>query len=115
MPNRENKKIIGVAEMTIDRDEAVEVLWELANSDKVPEKVSEKLTDILSRIEDERYGWHTWGADEEEVNKLRANNRYDVDITRHEKEYLEIDRKYTYKPSEWDKGRIDSYAEGYGE
>lgn len=54
----------------ITRDEAIRLMCELIDSGLFSEEIENNLADIMNAIENERYGLHMWGADNDEYDVL---------------------------------------------
>ena len=99
--------------MIIDREKAIENLYDIFNHLRLPQVTEDRLYETIKCLDDERYGYHTWGGDEKEVELLRSHVRTDDMIDRNQDELLAVDQKYLFKPSENEKQTIDGYAGGY--
>lgn len=83
----------------ITREEAIETLYDLLNSGILSEEIEDKIQDIADNIENERYGLHMWGADEEEYAVLYTAKREDLITDEDRAEGQRIWDKYTFTPS----------------
>ena len=92
---------------SITRNEAIETLYDLMNSGVLSEEIECKLQEIANNIENENYGLHLWGADNEEYAVLVTAVRED-EVT---EEYIangkRIWKKYSYAPSPFEEKEIE--------
>lgn len=83
----------------ISREEAVDILTMLEESEILNEEIQDKLGDISTAIEKETEGLHIWGSEEDDWTELYVAYREDH-WTDELKARLEgIDKKYRYTPS----------------
>lgn len=83
----------------ITRKEAIETLYDLINSGILSEEIEGKIQDIADNIENEQYGLHMWGADEEEYAVLYTVKREDLITDEDRAEGQRIWEKYSFMPS----------------
>jgi hypothetical protein len=98
---KENSKLI-------TRDKAIAVLTKLINSNILSPDIEEDVYDILQVIENEKIGYHFWGADKKEYMKLFTAVRSDLITDEHRKECQEISDKYSYAPSDHEAAEIEA-------
>lgn len=97
---------------SITRDEALETLYYLLNSGILSEEMEDKLQDIANNIENEKYGLHLWGADNEEYAVLVTAVREDLMTDEYIENGKRIWEKYSFTPSVFEEQEIiDSLAE----
>lgn len=92
----------------ITRDEAIAVLTKLINSNILSSDIEADVYDILRVIENEKIGYHFWGADEKEYMKLFTAVRSDLVTDDYRKECQEISDKYAYAPSDHEAAEIEA-------
>lgn len=97
----------------ITRKEAATVLWELANSFIVSNEMAETLEDIATNLEAESIGYHFWGAEREEKDKIFTAMQSESITPEFEEECERIDEKYSFIPSEFEKVEIENNICGY--
>lgn len=85
----------------ITRDEAIEVLQTMVNSDILDEDLENDLEEIITCIQSEDEGYHIWGADEE-VGKLFTSYRTDLVTPELEEELNAISDKYSFTPAPYE-------------
>ena len=95
----------------ITRDEAVELLFAMSESGMFSEDLNEKLADIASAIENEKYGLHLWGADNKEYGVLVTAVNEDMLTEEYVKEGQRIWDKYGFTPSPFEKEEIEQHIE----
>lgn len=83
----------------ITRNEASELLRELASNGSLKEEISDKLKDIAACIEEEQVGKHFWGGDEEEYAQIHTAYREDLWTDDLIAECQAIDEKYSFTPA----------------
>ena len=87
----------------IKREEAVDTLYALINSNVLDEELCDKIENIASCIGSERDGLHLWGADDQEVAELYTTVRSDAaDLKEHENLCDMLYQKYCFEPSEFE-------------
>ena len=92
----------------ITRDEAIELLGALIDTNMFADEVEEKLADIMNAIENEKYGLHMWGADNAEYATLCTAVREDTITDEDREEGGRIWDKYSFEPSPFEKEEIDN-------
>lgn len=85
----------------ITRDEAIDVLQTLVNSDILEEDLEEDIEEIITCIQSEDEGYHIWGADEE-AEKLFTSYRTDLITPELEEELNAISDKYSFTPAPYE-------------
>ncbi len=83
----------------ITRDEALEVLNALLDSGILAEDTEEKVQEIADAIENEKYGLHMWGADNEEYAVLYTAVREELQTEEYVENGRRIWKKYSFVPS----------------
>lgn len=101
--NNENK--------AITRAEAIETLYDIINSGIISEALEEKLVEIASNIENEKYGLHMWGADNEEYATITTAYREDLITEEHKANCQRIWDKYSFAPSPFEEKEIQDSIE----
>lgn len=92
----------------ITRDEASSLLCELANSNILAEDITDKLMEIVNIIDDEKLGYHFWGADADERVKLFTAVRADLITKEYKEECSEIANKYSFCPSDYERDEVQN-------
>lgn len=100
----------------ITRDEAIFALYDLINSGILSEEIEGKLQDIANNIENEKYGLHMWGADNDEYSYITVAVREDLQTEEYIAEGERIWEKYSFEPSPFEAQEIaDSLGEAIEE
>jgi len=94
----------------ITREEAIEVIYDLIDSDILKTDVEERLQDIANCIEGELVGRHEWGVDRSKLAKLYGATRIDLVTDKDIEEYDRIHRKLTFVPSVDERIVIESHV-----
>ena len=88
----------------IDRQKAVEVLYDLMNSDMLGGELEDELQDIANCIEAEENNLHLWDADDLDVAVMMVNpDTNDPDYERLVAKCDRIYKKYCFEPSRFEK------------
>lgn len=90
----------------ITRDEAVNLLYELADSTALSEEVKNKLVEIANIIDDENIGYHFWGAKTLEKGKVFATYEKSSMTPQLLDELEALSEKYSYIPSAYERDEI---------
>jgi hypothetical protein len=88
-------------EKTISRDEAIQTLYEFIDNEVIDEDLSDRLLEIANNIDNEKYGIHTWGINNEDYVKIVTS--YRDDLTDKIEEQKKLIEKYSFVLSEWEK------------
>lgn len=91
----------------ITRDEALGTIYDLINSCILSEEIEIKLQEIANNIENEKYGLHMWGADNEEYSKITTSYREDLLTDEFVAECKQIWEKYSFTPSTFEEKEIE--------
>lgn len=91
----------------ITRDEAVDILAALLDTNMFAPEIEDKLADIMNAIENEKYGLHLWGADNDEYAVLYTAVREDLITDEYRAEGERIWEKYSFEPSPFEKAEIE--------
>lgn len=84
----------------ITREEAVETLYGLINSNVLDEELCDSIENIANCISAERDGLHLWNADDEEVAELYTSVRDNTpDAEAHMELCNKLYAKYCFGPS----------------
>lgn len=87
----------------ITRDDAIEVLYDLINSNVLDDELCEDLQNVANCIEGERDAMHLWGADDHEVAELYTTVGGDEPfIKEHEALCNKLYKKYCFGPSDYE-------------
>ena len=85
----------------ITRDDAIEVLYDLMNSNVLDDELCDDLQNIANCISAERDSMHLWGADDQEVAELYTMVQSSApDAEEHEALCDKLFNKYCFEPSE---------------
>ena len=101
----------------ISREEAIQTLVTLEESDILDDELQSKLMDIRVCIEEELQGWHFWGASDDDYMELHIARRADLWTKEAEEKCAELDKYYTFTPAPYevnDVGRDDDPDEAAG-
>ena len=93
---------------SITRDKAIETLYDLINSGILSEEIECDLQEIANNIENEKYGLHLWGADNEEYAVLVTAVREDLITDEYIANGKRIWKKYSYVPSPFEEKEIEN-------
>ena len=96
---------------SITRDEALKVLYAIIDSGILNEELEGHLQEIANNIENEKYGLHMWGADNEEYGFLTTAVREDLRDEAYMEKGQRIWDKYSFVPSPFEEEEIDEAIE----
>lgn len=99
----------------ITRDQAIETLCDLIDSGILSEEIEGKLAEIMNAVENEKYGLHLWGADNEEYDALCTSVREDLLNDEYRNKVQGIYNKYAFLPSQFEATEIEESLEGNDE
>lgn len=88
----------------INRDDAIEVLRNLTESDILSEEIEEKLEQIILCIEEEQDGRHIWGATSDDWTELHIAYRSDLWTDDLAMKMENICQKYSFVPAPYETG-----------
>ncbi len=89
--------------MFITRNEAVECLYNLINSDVLDCDILDDLEEIANCIDHENEGYHLWGADDEAAD-LFSIPRSDLITEEVRNERERLCKKYSFTPAPYESG-----------
>lgn len=88
----------------IDRQKAVQVLYDLMNSGMLDGELEDELQDIANCIEAENSNLHLWDADDLDAAALMTNpNTENLDYEKFMAKCDRIYKKYCFEPSRFEK------------
>ena len=98
-------------EKMITREEAIDVLFQLENSDILSEELVEQISEINLMIQAETHGKHFWGADAEEYAKVHTAYRDNLWTDELLRECQDINFNHTFDPAPYEEADIESNIE----
>lgn len=97
----------------ITRDEAVDTLYSLINSNVLDEELCDSIESIANCISAERDGLHLWNADDQEVAELYTSVRDNApDADAHMELCNKLYAKYCFAPSRFEEPDFTAGEEG---
>ena len=99
----------------ISREEAIDVISMLEESDILKDDLKEKLTDIRTCIEAELQGWHFWSANDDDYVELHIARRSDLWTDEVKQKCEALDKAHTFIPAPYEKNYINRDPDGEGE
>ena len=98
-------------ENAITRDQALETLYALINSGILSEDMENAIQEIANNVENEKYGLHLWGADNDDYAFLVTAVRDDLRDEAYMEKGQRIWDKYAFAPSPFEEKEIDEAIE----
>lgn len=96
----------------ITREEAIDALIQLENSDILDDSIIEQVSEIRMCLEHERQGYHGWGADDD-FDKLFVAYREDLWTDELKAECAEISKKYSFTPAPFEAEELKAFQNEY--
>ena len=93
-------------ETYITRNEAVDTLYMLVNSDILDDDLRDKIEEIANCIEKENLGYSLWGA-EEDATELFVARREDLWTDELKERLAEIHNKYSFTPAPFERADFE--------
>ena len=95
-------------ERMITREEAIDVLFQLENSEILSDELVDQISQINLMIQAETLGKHFWGADADDYAKVHTAYREDLWTDELIRECQDIDFNHTFDPAPYEEADIEN-------